>query len=258
MVEIADETGYDFVSLRLKPVTPDEPEFPFIADPLLVADTIKAMEEHSVSLLDVELIRTDPEISADDFRPFVEVSAQMGARHVIVQIPLSDRKLAIERFQQICDLAAPHGMTVDLEFIPWSPTVDLEAAVEVVTGADQPNGGLLVDTLHFYRSESSVSGLAELPRDLFNFVQLCDAKAPVSMTVEEMIHVARSEREPPGQGVIDLEAIVKAMPNVPYALEVPNDAKRLEIGPVEYARQVLRATQKFFDTIDTNETAASR
>jgi sugar phosphate isomerase/epimerase len=93
---------------------------------------------------------------------------------------------------------------------------------------------------------------------LFNFVQLCDAKAPVSMTVEEMIHVARSEREPPGQGVIDLEAIVKAMPNVPYALEVPNDAKRLEIGPVEYARQVLRATQKFFDTIDTNETAASR
>ncbi|MFZ0013462.1 MAG: sugar phosphate isomerase/epimerase [Acidimicrobiia bacterium] len=257
MVEVAAETGYDFVSLRLKPVTPDEPHFPFLTDPTLAADVIKAMEEYSVPLLDVELIRTDPESDIDEFKPFIEVSAEMGARHVIVQVPLADRRLAIEGFQSLCDLAAPHEMTVDLEFIPWTPTVDLDAAVEIVTKANRPNGGVLVDTLHFYRSESSVTRLGELPGGLFNFVQLCDARAPVSHSEEEMIHIARADRQPPGQGVIDLGAIVGAMPVVPYALEVPNDAKRLELGAVEYARQVLQVTREFFDIIDAGEKAVT-
>jgi sugar phosphate isomerase/epimerase len=92
---------------------------------------------------------------------------------------------------------------------------------------------------------------------MFNFVQLCDAGDQLSTSEEELIRVARSDREPPGKGAIDLGPIVAAIPRVPYALEVPNDAKRKVLGDLEYARFVLEATKSFFAALDTDERAAT-
>jgi sugar phosphate isomerase/epimerase len=181
----------------------------------------------------------------------------MGARHVVAQIPEPDTGRAVDLFGEVCDLAKAHGMTADLEFIPWSPTADLDDAATLVTRADRPNGGVLVDTLHFARSHSSLSRLAELPRDLFNFVQLCDAGDPLSTSEEELIRVARSDREPPGSGSIDLAPIIDAIPRVPYALEVPNDTKRKALGDLGYARHVLDQTKRFFAALDTDARAAT-
>jgi sugar phosphate isomerase/epimerase len=258
MIEMAAETGYDFVSLRLIPVTEDEPRFPFTSDPDLVADIKKSLQETGISLLDVELVRPDPDTGIEGFGSFVSMSAEMGARHIIAQVPESDRSRAIDTFREICELAQPHSMTVDLEFIPWSPTADLDDAVEIVTKAGAVNGGVLVDTLHFSRSGSSIDRLSELPPRLFNFVQLCDARPPVSDSRDELIRVARSDREAAGEGVIDLGPIVDALPTVPYALEVPNDQLRQQLGSLAYARHVLDSTKKFFDAVDADATAATR
>jgi hypothetical protein len=46
------------------------------------------------------------------------------------------------------------------------------------------------------------------------------------------------------------------MPRVPYALEVPNDARRQELGVERYAGLVREAAQTFFDGIDA-ETAGT-
>lgn len=251
MVQIAADAGYDFVSLRLSAVTADEPTFPYMTDPTLVPDVVRALDDYGISVLDVELIRTDPGTRTSDWRPFVEVAEELGARHVITQIPEPDIGRAVELFQETCDLAAPGGMTVDLEFIPWTPTNDLTRAVEIVSKAGSPNGGILVDTLHFARSKSSTTQLAELPRTLFNFAQLCDASDVSSLDDDEFIRVARSDREPPGQASLDLVPVVEALPVVPYALEVPNDAKRQELGMEGYARMVREAAQTFLEGLSS-------
>ncbi|HEX6146857.1 MAG TPA: TIM barrel protein [Acidimicrobiia bacterium] len=258
MVEIAAETDYDFVSLRLAPVTEDEPTFPYTTEPAFVADVVDALDEYGVSVLDVELIRTDPGTKTSDWRDFVAVAEELGARHIITQIPEPDIGKAVETFQEICDLGARGGMTVDLEFIPWTPTNDLATAVEIVTQAGSANGAVLVDTLHFARSESSLTGLAELPEKLVNFVQLCDAGDVSSIDDEEFIRVARSDREPPGQGKLDLRSIVETMPRVPYALEVPNDVRRQELGVEGFARLVREAAETFFDRIDAEPAGTAR
>ena len=245
MIQIAAETGYDFVSLRLAPVTDDEPTFPYTTDQALVADAVKALDEYGVSVLDVELIRADPGTKTAGWRRFVEVAGELGARHIITQIPEPDTGKAVEIFQEICDLGAQSGVTVDLEFIPWTATHNLARAVEIVILADSPNGAVLVDTLHFARSKSTITQLADLPRHLINFVQLCDARDPWSVSDDEFIRIARSDREPPGQADIDLKPIVEAMPLVPYALEVPNDKRREELGVERYARQVREAAEEF-------------
>jgi sugar phosphate isomerase/epimerase len=249
MIQVAAETGYDFVSLRLAPVTADEPAFPYTTDQSLVADTVKALDEYGISVLDIELIRIDPGTKSADWRRFVEVGEELGARHIITQVPEPDGRKAVEMFQEICDLGSQSGMTIDLEFIPWTATHDLARAVEIVTLAGSPNGAILVDTLHFARSKSSLAQLADLPRNLVNFIQLCDARDPWSVSDDEFITIARSDREPPGQADIDLRPIVEAMPPVPYALEVPNDKRREDLGVESYARQVREAAEDFFDGV---------
>lgn len=258
MIQIAAETGYEFVSLRLAPVTEDERRFPYTTDPSLVADVVKASNEYGVSVLDVELIRTDPGTNVEDWRRFVEVAEELGARHIITQIPEPDTARAVELFQEICELGGQSGITVDLEFIPWTATNDLARAVEIVTKADSSNGAVLVDTLHFARSKSSLTQLAGLPGDLFNFIQLCDALDVWSVSDDEFIRIARADREPPGKGNIDLRPIVEAMPLVPYALEVPNDERREELGVESYARTVLETAKRFLASVQPGRAIAGR
>ena len=258
MIQIAAETGYEFVSLRLAPVTEDEPRFPYTTDPALVADVVKASNEYGVPVLDVELIRTDPGTKVEDWRRFIEVAEELGARHIITQIPEPDTGKAVDLFQELCELARPSGMTVDLEFIPWTATNDLARAVEIVTTADSSNGAVLVDTLHFARSESSVTQLAGLSVGLFNFIQLCDARDVWSVSDAEFVNIARCDREPPGKGNIDLGPIVEAMPVVPYALEVPNDQRREELGVESYARTVLEAARSFLESVQPGRAIAGR
>jgi sugar phosphate isomerase/epimerase len=258
MVQIAAEANYDFVSLRLAPVTEDEPTFPFTTDRALVADVVRALDEYGVSVLDVELIRTDPGTETSDWQSFVAVAEELGARHIITQIPEPDIGKAVQTFQEICDLGAQSGMTIDLEFIPWTPTKDLATAVKIVTQAGSPNGAILVDTLHFVRSRSPLPQLAALPGSLVNFIQLCDAREVWSISDEEFIRVARSGREPPGQANLDLKPIVESLPEVPYALEVPNDMKRQELGAEKYAAMVREAAVTFFDGLADGSAAEAR
>lgn len=257
MIEIAAATGYDYVSLRLLPVTDDEPSFPFTTDPVFVRDVVKSLSDNDMSVLDVELIRADPGFDVSEFKAFVEVSAELGARHIVTQIPEAELAVAAEQFRAICELAAPLELTVDLEFIPWSATASLDVASAIVTEADMPNGAILVDTLHFDRSSSSVAQLENLERNMFNFAQLCDARGPSSVDRHELIRVARFDREPPGDGDIDLLPVLEAMPVVPYALEVPNEARRQELGSVEFSRLVLDKARSFLDGSGAKEAVAA-
>jgi sugar phosphate isomerase/epimerase len=145
----------------------------------------------------------------------------------------------VERFGRLCDLAFEYGLTVDLEFPSWSETGDLSAAATVVRAVNRSNAGILIDTLHFFRSNSSIDELAALPPEWFRFVQLCDGPADAAPTVEGVIHTARSARSLPGYGHLPLRGLLDHLPAGPYSLEVPNDVLRRELGTTEYARLVL-------------------
>ena len=76
--------------------------------------------------------------------------------------------------------------------------------------------------------------------------------------VDSIKPVARSDREPPGQANFDLRPIVEALPAVPYALEVPNDARRQELGMDNYARLVREVAESFFDRIEARSVIAAQ
>ncbi len=246
MIDIAAATGYDFVSLRLTKVTPDEEVPPLLDDPARARAVRKHAEDAGITILDVELARVGPDGEPGDFATFMERTADLGARYVLAQLPDADRARAAANFAALCQLAAPFGLTVGLEFLPWTATSDLAAAVDIVRRADQPNGGIVIDTLHFCRSTSTVDQIRVLSPFLFPFVQLCDAPRETPRTEEGLIHAARAARNFPGEAGLDLRPLVEALPNVPYALEIPNDRMRSDVGTEEFARRALNATKRFF------------
>nr|BFE73652.1 hypothetical protein GCM10020092_069530 [Actinoplanes digitatis] len=162
LVEAAADAGYRYVGVRLTRVTPQEPHYPLATDPALMRTTKVRLAATGVEVLDIELARIGPHEDPRDFQRFLEAGAELGARHVITQLPDPDRNRKVDRFAQLCEMARPLGLTVDLEFPSWTETPDLGEATRVLRAADQPNAGMLIDLLHFARSGSSVADLREL------------------------------------------------------------------------------------------------
>ena len=244
LIEIAADAGYDYASVRMTAVAPGEQIASMAGDRAMTRRVSKRLADTGIEVLDVELARLGPDDEPEQYRPMLEAAGTIGARHVIGQLPDPDRIRAGERFARLCDLAHDVGLTVELEFPSWDETRDLLGAAAVVRAADRPNAGILIDTLHFARSGSTLAQLSSLPAAWFRFVQVCDAPSDVPSTVEGVIRTARSARSLPGYGELPLNDLLQHVPAETYSLEVPNDVLRGELGTPEYARLVLATARE--------------
>jgi len=248
VVDVAARAGYRYVGLRLTRVTPAEPLYDLAHDRALMKATKSRLADTGVEVLDVELFRLDPSLDAESFIPVLEATAELGAKHIIAQLPDPDRTRATDRFARLCDLARPLGIFVSLEFPHWTETGNLAAAAKVVRAVKRTNAGILVDMLHMGRSNSSLADLAKMPPEWFRFAHVCDAAKEVPPTMEGIIRTARDERQFPGEGGIDVRGILACMPqDIPYALEIPRLALTRAVGPEEVALLALRVAQSHLD-----------
>ena len=257
MVEVAARTGYDYVGFRLTPVVEGEQVFPLLTDNLLRKKVKKQLSKTGVRVLDIELVRLGPSDDPVDYVNMLEVGADLGARHVLCQVPDTDQSRAADHFARLCELARPLNLTVDLEFPSWTETANIGDASSIVTQANCDGAGIVVDILHFARSNSTLEQLRKVPREWIHYVQLCDADAAIPATVDGLIHAARCDRNFPGQGGINVREIVGAMPRVPYALEIPNDRLRAALGNEDYARQAIEIARCYLSRDDRKSSLSS-
>ena len=248
MTYIAGRAGYDFVSLR--PIymgLPGEPNFDLATNPQLLRQTKSALAATGVRVHDVELARVADKTDPKKYLPELEVGAELGAKHVISSIWTDDKVFAAECFDQLCDIAKPLGLTINLEFVTFASVKTLREAVDVLKASRRTNCGVLVDMLHFNRSRVPLTDLALVPRDWFHFVHLCDATATIPTTTEELTRQAREERLYTGEGAIDIAAIMQRIPhNVTCSIEAPHAARVKEMGFTEHAFRCLETAKKYF------------
>src|SRR5581483_223521 len=168
VVDAAARAGYRYVSLRLTRVTTSEPLYDLASDKALMRETKARLADTGIGVLDVELFRMDPSLDAEHFVPVLAATAELGAKNIIAQLPDPNYNRKVERFAKLCDLAKPLGIFVSLEFPHWTETGNLAAAVEIVRAVKRSNAGILVDMLHFGRSNSTYEELQALPREWFS------------------------------------------------------------------------------------------
>jgi sugar phosphate isomerase/epimerase len=115
-----------------------------------------------------------------------------------------------ELFGKFCDRAADLGARVQFEFMPFSAITDLATAWGIVQAADRPNGGIMFDTWHFFRSTADFSALERLPGDRIFGVQVSDGAADVQGSLNEDTF----NRLLPGDGVFDLARVVGVLDRI--------------------------------------------
>jgi sugar phosphate isomerase/epimerase len=239
---IAARAGYDFVSFRLIPmgVPGETPYLPSDTD--LIRATKTALRQTGVRVLDLELARIVRNVEPKTYVPAMEAAAEMGARHVISSAwteERNDRNFLIERYAEICDLARPFGLTVELEFPTFSRLTNLREAADIVRAADRPNGGILIDTLYYHFSGATPAEVRALPKDWLHFLHICDTTATIPSTVEGMRHIARDVRLYVGEGCIDFARLLAVLPQIPLSIELPNAQRVKELGYAGHAQRCL-------------------
>lgn len=129
-----------------------------------------------------------------------------------------------ERFTALCERAAAHDLTVAIEFLPWSGVPDVTTAWDVVRQSGAPNGGVLLDTWHFFRGSPDFDALRSIPPDRIVGVQLNDGPA---QPVGEIRDETRHRRQLPGLGGFDLARVIRELEamgvSAPWAIEVMSD-----------------------------------
>jgi sugar phosphate isomerase/epimerase len=244
LIDVAAACGYEHVGLRLLPATPGGLAYRLMDDEAALRETIRRLDATGVTVADLEVVAVRPETEIASFSAFFETGARLGARHILVAAydPVLDR--FADRFARFCEAAAAHGLTADLEFMPWTSVPDLATATRIVADISQPNAGVLVDALHFDRSASAISDLAKMPIGRLHYWQMCDGPTERPATTEDMMRAARTERMFPGEGGIDLVSLARAMPaDIPISIEVPTVELARTVDATTRAARALKAAK---------------
>jgi sugar phosphate isomerase/epimerase len=88
MVDIAAKTGYQYVSLRMTAVPPNERTYPLMDDREMMKETKMRMTDTGVRVLDIELARMDPATEPETYLSFLEAGGELGVRLLSVRSPI--------------------------------------------------------------------------------------------------------------------------------------------------------------------------
>lgn len=150
---------------------------------------------------------------------------------------LPDEDAARTGLSIVVEEAERVGAVVALEFLPFSGVADLATAWRLIEPLG-PSAGILLDAWHWHRQPGGPAPelLASIPGERIPYLQVCDAAPePAADALTE----AMSARLLPGEGVVDLPALVGILEQIgadPFvANEAFNPARLAADGAAAYA-----------------------
>ena len=244
LVTVANAAGFTTIGIRLT-ATPSVgvPPYDILRDGPVLRETLLRLADTGVSVLDTEFLRFEPDQPVGVPEGFLEVSARLGARNVLVMSAEPDEARTIDRFCELCDRAAQFDLHVCLEFAIYTGVRTLAHAASVLAKAKRANASILIDALHFSRSGGLPAHVKQVDPALLRYAQICDASAdmPGPTDTPALIREARTGRLLPGEGVLPLTELVAALPaGAPLAVEAPCRATA-DLPALERAKRAYRA-----------------
>ena len=246
LFDLAAGAGFQTVGIRILPAVPGAVSYP-LSRPTVV-EWRRRLADAGVGIHDVEFIPLTPQVRVGACASTLALAAELGAKRLNVSGDDPDFDRLAERFGSLCDLAADVGIGVDLEFMRFRIVGTLRQALDIVARAGRPNGRLLIDLLHLFRSGGTADMLREVPSSAFGSVQLCDAllEDPTDAGIADE---ARHRRLFPGEGELPLRALMDAVPrDTPVAVEVPTGGTHPELAPSVRAAMACAASRNLLES----------
>ncbi|WP_235189544.1 sugar phosphate isomerase/epimerase [Williamsia sp. D3] len=248
-IENAAAAGFNAVGLRVAQ-TPRDRGFQLLEGSALLRDTRQALHDNGMRVLDAEVIKLHPGSSREDWMHVLEAGQALSASYLLVTVIDDDYQRATTLFGELAAAAADHGLRCCLEPMIFSAVRDMDAAARFLADAGEGGSGILLDALHVARAGTSIDDIARQSPDLFPYCQLCDALSAEPATDENAaITEARQHRLAPGQGVLPLADLVRALPpTAAISVEAPSD--RGSADPRGWAAELGAAARELFEYLD--------
>jgi sugar phosphate isomerase/epimerase len=166
----------------------------------------------------------------------VRLGREFGAHHLVAPMPTLEGMPPLDelagRLGDLCDLAAPDGLLVGLEFLPWTPVRTASAAWAVARSAGRANAGITFDFWHHSVGGEGLDALDAIPGDAVVAVHLTDGARDRSL---DPLSETMVGRRLPGEGEFAVVDIVRALDRigveVPVTVEIVSLAhRRLSVG----------------------------
>lgn len=228
------------------------------ADKIGLPTVRQILEDNGMKYLELEFLVDwyldgERRVASDKFRHEILSAAQaIGARSLKIAPGLHDTNPAdvarmSEAFAGVCQDAAKYDVNIVMEIMPFSNVSTIDTALAIVQGADQPNGGLLLDVWHIARGGMSYSEIAKIPSRFIKSIELDDAPPEVTGTLwEDTIY----HRRLCGEGSLNPAAFIKTVQDAgyrgPYGVEILSETYR-KLPLEEMARRSFETTMAQFD-----------
>jgi sugar phosphate isomerase/epimerase len=161
-------------------------------------------------------------------------------------VPLAEMADAIGKVSR---LAAGHGVTLVLEFVPDSGIPTIHDAQEIAAACGETNCKILLDTWHLARGGHGAGDVAALPAGAIGAIQLSDRIEPPPGSA----YVPMTGRLLPGEGELPLGEIVAAAltnsPDVTIEVEVFSEELAALSADAAAARTAM-AVRAWRETLD--------
>ena len=240
--------GFDAVGLRILPPRGTVLAGEIIGNRPVITEIKRIFADTGLGLYDAESfgLRAESDIERD-YGPALELVGELGGRAILSSVIDPDRGRALENYVTLCDLAAPYGITVGLEYISFRDLKTLNEAVAFVAAASRPNSGVIVDALHHSRTRGTPAQITQVDPASLAYAQICDAAGPIPDNDDALLVEARTGRLIPGEGTLWLAEWLAALPpTLPIGVEAPV-AALAGLSPVERGRVIGAATRKFLN-----------
>ncbi|PXW98232.1 sugar phosphate isomerase/epimerase family protein [Mycolicibacterium moriokaense] len=174
--------------------------------------------------------------AADVLAPtFIKIGSDLGPR-------TTHPESLIAPLRELADQAAGHGTRVAIEVMPFSIISSVPMGAEIVTAADHPAVGLLIDAWHVFRADASLEELRNsLTPEMIFGVELDDAAAEV---VGNLFEDTLNHRLLCGDGSFDLRGLVALLRDKgfdgPWGIEILSASFRTL--PVAHALKLAAAS----------------
>lgn len=248
---LAAAAGYGRIGLRLCPPFAGAPHYPLRAGSDALRSLSRLCVDLSIEVYDIEAVVIDAGFDPRTMLPTLEAAAELRATRLTVAGDDPDYARLAANFSLLCELAFPHGVSVDMENMGWRSIATYAQADALVASIAADNSGVLVDAIHFFRNGGDMaqlhSGLARV-----RSVQLCDVAGPAPETAEAMMAEARAGRLPPGEGELPLHALLKALrPEASISIEVP--LSEPGCSAADHIQHLMACTRQLFEaSIETS------
>ena len=246
LVAIAAETGFDAVGLRLgRGARSSDPTWPMLGDTPMLRETRERLADTGLQVLEAEGVSILPGRSIGSFRQLpalIEAAAELSAHYLAVAAFDPNKGTVAEQLAELCELCRPAGLVPVVEFMSRSAVRNLSDALDLVQQPGCESAGVVLDTLHFFRSGGSVADLERADHRRIHLIQLSDASKAPPPSEQDAREESRN-RLLPGQGDLPLADVLAAASDVGWiSMEVPDSS--CAHSPLEMARQVMLAAQQ--------------